>query len=264
MQIFRAPKLINDAISCMSAWFSRDTATETRSDSVIIVPEPPNNDLPEISRRLRHWRACGEEPSDTLVSAVRSGFDVLGGFHDQRINEPSTGSIVIDPILVALGYWPWIEQIGINGNIPDYQLSTEVALEIKRACPNYDQIMGPNPTQRFSTIAHQLVTYLDELKFQTMLYSNGSFWWRIERDFDSSELHALRFNMRLAFNEIRNQQSTEHLRRFAPLFHASAFRMGNNYSIPIRQGLGQRIQPFDRVGLVWTKDLNNGFRNDGF
>jgi hypothetical protein len=230
---------------------------------VVPDPDPEPSYSPPVSERLRHWRACDEQPSEALIEAITRGFDALRLFHPQKVKEASTGSILIEPVLNALGYWPWLEQCAENGNIPDFRLSDEIALEIKSVNPRYDQLVGLNPNKRFSTIAHQIVTYLDDLNFTTILYSNGSFWWRIERDEEFNILHALRFNMRLAFNEIRNQQRTVNLGRFSPLFHVSAFRPGNNYSIKIRQGLGQRIEPFDKVGLVWTKDINNGFSNRG-
>ena len=265
MKIFRAPPLISDALSYIGKWFSQRTERSI-SPPVIVVPDKdpePSYNLP-VSDRLRHWRACDEQPSEALIRAITRGFDALRLFKPQDVKEVDTGSFLIAPVLEALGYWPYLQQCAKNGNIPDYSLSDQVALEIKKNSSLYDQLSGPNQTKRFSTIAHQIVTYLDELDFTTMLYSNGSFWWRIERDDDLNELHALRFNMRLAFSEIRNQQRTVNLGRFSPLFHVSAFRPGNNYSIEIRQGLGQRIEPFDKVGLVWTKDINNGFSNRGF
>ena len=167
LKIFRAPTLINEAISYVGNWFSRGSASRP-SAPVIIVPDRETGDGSAISHPQRCWQACDEEPSDTLVDAVTQSFNALRQFDPDQIKEASTGSILIDPVLKTLGYWPWLEQCGEDGNIPDYRLSDKVVLEIKRVYTKYDQITGPNNNQRFATIAHQIVTYLYELNFNTI------------------------------------------------------------------------------------------------
>jgi hypothetical protein len=87
------------------------------------------------------------------------------------------------------------------------------------------------------TIADQVITYLDQFQLKAMLYSNARFWWRIERD--EGGLFAHRFNMNLAYNKICDFDYSNHLEYFIPLFHANAFRDGNNYALPISTGLWQ-------------------------
>jgi hypothetical protein len=62
--------------------------------------------------------------------------------------------------------------------------------------------------------------------------------------------------MNLANHQLRNFGRSDHLKYFAPLFHATAFREDNNYGIPISMGHSQKLDPH---GIVWLKDLNQGF-----
>jgi hypothetical protein len=129
-----------------------------------------------------------------------------------------------------------------------------IGLEIKKYDPKYDDMSASSGHKKFSTIADQVITYLDQFQLKAMLYSNGRFWWRIERD-DKGGLFALRFNMNLAYNQLRNFDYSRHLEYFVPLFHADAFRDGNNYALPISMGLQQSV---DTHGVIWLKDLNQG------
>ncbi len=199
---------------------------------------------------------------ERLIEEVRRAFTALGRHYPRALTEAATGDWLVEPILRSLDYY-WVSQSHHGQNILDYELGDEVAVEIKRNSAKYGHIDALNDHARFRTVAEQVVTYLDECKLKTMLYSNGFFWWRIEREEGNQRLHALRFDMRLAYNETENRGTTQHLSRFTPVFHRKAFLPGNNYSIGIHQGLGQKIEPAEKIGLVWMKDLNNGYRNGG-
>jgi hypothetical protein len=124
MKIFRAPTLISDALSYIGQWFSR-SREEPISPPVIVVPDPDPEPSysPPVSQRLRHWRACDEQPSETLIEAITRGFHALRLFDRKVVREVDTGSFLIEPVLNALGYWPYLQQCAENGNIPDYRLS---------------------------------------------------------------------------------------------------------------------------------------------
>jgi hypothetical protein len=51
-----------------------------------------------------------------------------------------------------------------------------------------------------------------------MLYSNARFSWRIQRDDLRAELFALRFDMNLAYNQLRNFGRSDHLKYFFRCF----------------------------------------------
>jgi hypothetical protein len=270
LKIFSAPSLIQSALQFLSAAFGGQPATpplgsSSGSGALIIVPDAASEDgVSQVSNRVRQWRAYDQTVSDdSLISVVRKGFDALGRHYPHPINEATTRDLLIVPVLMVLDYYPWLAEFTDNGKIPDFKLSDRVALEIKKNKPAYGNISSANNNKKFATIAHQVVTYLDECGFETLLYSNGFFWWRIERELESQQLHALRFDMRLAYNEIANRRSAQHLARFRPLFHAKAFSPGNNYAVDIRQGLGQKVEPYDKVGLVWMKDINTGYVDAG-
>jgi len=256
VRIFRAPAFVQDALRIFASkiWGEPEPSVP---DAIIILPDEDSVPSARISYKIREWRACNEETGRRLIETVREAFR-----GSRERNEATTGDDLIVPILRALEY-SWTAQIYHGKNILYYEFSDAVALEIKKSSPKYDYIDALNDNVRFHTVAEQVVTYLDECNLTTMLYSNGAFWWRIERQQDYRQLHALRFNMRLAFNEIATHRTSQHLSRFTPLFHSKAFRPGNNYSIGIHQGLGQRIEPAEKIGLVWMKDLNNGYRNVG-
>jgi hypothetical protein len=209
--------------------------------------------------KAKYWSAVDRpKPEASFVNALRDCFSVASRMAiSQPLNEGTTGAILIDPILNALGYWAYQKEIQQGGYRLDYLMADQrVGLEIKRATASYDQITGPNSHKNFATAADQIITYLKVFELKAMLYSNGRFWWRVESDEMAERLFALRFNMNLAYNQLRNYGTSRDLEYFFPMFHADAFREGNNYSVPIRIGRSQNIEPH---GVVWMKDLNQGF-----
>lgn len=255
MQIFKAPAFLSSAFQSINQRLWPNEVPEGGNGVVIAS----NEAAPVRSNSMvRYWRAAQAEPDQALVDAILCGFTGIQSF--LPTNEATTGDIMIVPMLMALGYYPWQAQIEEDGNRPDYRLTPSTGLEIKKFSGGYDRrantdfLTGDAMNRRFQNIAHQMVTYLDELGFSTMLYSNGAFWWRLERD-EAGELYSMRFNMRLVYNTLRNGFRAPQLAHFVPLFHSGAFASGNNYQARIHCGLRQQIGP---VGSVWIKDLNNG------
>jgi|SRR5271155_2506583 len=251
---------ISDALSVLGRLLPGGSGGQatTSSDVAIGIQTEigPTAPLP----RTKHWSAVQgyREPEPELVKAVRDGFSAAARLSTSApLNEATTGAVLIDKVLFALGYWPFKKEIEENRKRPDYIMTEQsVGLEIKRYTPIFDQITSSSGNKNFTTIADQVIAYLNQFQLQAMLYSNARFWWRIERDDLTGELFALRFNMNLAYNQLRNFGRSDHLKYFVPLFHAKAFRDGNNYAFPISMGHSQKLDPH---GVIWLKDLNQGF-----
>jgi hypothetical protein len=264
VRIALAPRFLRDAFRSISARLGLSSSQELAGggEEVVILPDDLIDGRSPTINQLRHWRACDLQVSAELVRVVRSAFEALGRHNPIVLNESSTGDHLIEPVLKVLDYPLWSAQHRVDDLRPDYMLREGVGLEIKANDNLNNNIDARNKTnRRFATIAHQVVAYLDNCNVDTMLYSNGNFWWRVERDDSTRKLHALRFDMRQAFNELSNRGTSKQLQLFVPIFHAAAFSPGNNYSIPIHPGGSQLVQPYDEVGPVWMKDLNRGYRN---
>lgn len=268
MRLFRASWSFDRALDFIAASLGIRSSEPPQAPGVIIVPDTPTEfGASEISGRFRYWRANQSSTPDTnLTHTIQHLFDHFDQYSGVDITEATTRDWLITPVLKALDYYPWFAGAEDSGYFPDYAFTlrpeaTRVALEAKRIKSATGDLGGPSGHKSFVSIAHQIVTYLDDCNFDTLLYSNGHFWWRLERDAINKQLHALRFNIRLARNEVINQQRTTQLARFVQIFHASAFLNGNNYAVPIRQGLGRTLEPTNKVGLVWMKDINEGYGN---
>jgi hypothetical protein len=171
--------------------------------------------------RTKFWRAIERIPGPDLINSIRDGFAAARRLDtSQPLNETETRNVILDRVLNSLGYWPWRNETEKDGQKPDYlRPDLHLGLEAKRYHPSNDDIQARNTTKNFDTIADQVISYLDTFDLQAILYSNGRFWWRLERDYHSRQIFALRFNMYFAHRQIVQHDYSRDLDYFVPLFH---------------------------------------------
>ncbi len=96
------------------------------------------------------------------------------------MNEATTRSAVIDPVLDAMGWRPWRCEVPLKegGKVDYYHDSTRVAIEAKSANPLYDDLGALNPTSAYRNNLEQAVSYLDSSdvrpRFSQMLEFGGA------------------------------------------------------------------------------------------
>jgi hypothetical protein len=173
------------------------------------------------------------------------------------MNEATTRSAIIDPVLDVMGWRPWRCEVPLKegGKVDYYHDSTRVAIEAKSANPLYDDLAALNPTSAYRNNLEQAVSYLDSTDVWATIFTNARFWWRIERDSASRRLYALRFDLNFAQNVLRNRGAYKPLEHFASFFHANAFRIGANLVLPVHPGRRVNYGPEE---TVMVKDLNKG------
>jgi hypothetical protein len=209
---------------------------------------------------LRHWTASATDEQEAFSigqQAVLRFAELPPIWSSASMNEATTRSALIDPVLDAMGWRPWRCEVRFKegGRVDYYQDSTRVVIEAKSANPLYDDLGALNRTNPYRNNFEQAVSYLDSNDVRATIFTNARFWWRIERDMPSRRLYALRFDLNLAQNTLRNHGAYGPLEHFASFFHAGAFRLGANLVLPVHPG---RSISYGSVQAVMVKDLNQG------
>jgi hypothetical protein len=224
---------------------------------VALVPEVHSPPLPRI-RTARDWTAAACDPSEAFnigAEAVRR-FEKMPRMFEP-VNEETTKAVLLTPMLETLGWEPLRCEVPLKGGgkVDYYVEALRTGIEVKAAKPVYDQIDARNPTPPYKTIGDQLDAYLRDDAINRLIYTNGRFWWRIERD-PSKRLFALRFDLYTAQNLLKAHGQHEPLCHFGGFFQAAAFRPGANLTIPVHPG--RRIDCGGALGAVMVKDINRG------
>jgi hypothetical protein len=213
-------------------------------------------------RRLasRHWTASATDEQEAFNighQAVLRFAQIPPIWSSASMNEATTRSAIIDPVLDVMGWRPWRCEVPLKegGKVDYYHDSTRVAIEAKSANPLYDDLAALNPTSAYRNNLEQAVSYLDSTDVWATIFTNARFWWRIERDSASRRLYALRFDLNFAQNVLRNRGAYKPLEHFASFFHANAFRIGANLVLPVHPGRRVNYGPEE---TVMVKDLNKG------
>lgn len=191
-------------------------------------------------------------------------------------NEETTKIHLIIPILEMLEWHGQPDWHGLdyeyqlsNGGRPD-AFSTGVAMEFKRAAPQFDALDARNASNNaYPTVASQCAFYGDADEVNCLIFSNGRRWWRLEFDEDTNTRFAMRFDMLLAKNMFQNNimrarlynngvpYRAYDLERFVTMFHSRAFIRGNNYAVDAHYGM--QMVNYGEIGPIWLKDLNRGY-----
>ncbi|MBP2315458.1 hypothetical protein [Azospirillum soli] len=220
-------------------------------------PEPALRVAPRSA--FREWSAITYdlEQATLLGRAAYERFHALPRNYQEHINEATTRTNLVDPMLAQLGWSPLNCEVVLpsGGRVDAYDNERQTAIEIKRAQPKYDDIAALNPTQPYKTVGQQVIGYLDNDNVKSVIYTNGRMWWRIERDDVTSQLYALRVDLRLASDmAVIRRGPSEVLQHFAMFFHSGAFNPGVNFAVPVHPG---RWLPSEHSPM-WLKDLNKG------
>jgi hypothetical protein len=226
------------------------------------VAIPIEGSSPSSSRapNARYWSAYAcESPKafDIGHQAVIRFAALPSIWSSASMNEATTRSAVIDPVLEAMGWRPWRCEVPLEkgGKVDYYHDSTRVAIEAKSANPLYDDLGALNPTSAYRNNLGQAVSYLDSSDVRATIFTNARFWWRIERDLASRRIYALRFDLNFAQNTLRSRGAYKPLENFAGFFHAGAFRLGANFALPVHPG---RSISYGSSEPVMVKDINKG------
>jgi hypothetical protein len=253
MPLIRLPDFIADAIAAIGRRLFG--GQEEKGVALGVMGAEPCR--PAEAPRTRIWSAASRSVEPGLVHAIRDGFSRITAMPAGHRNESTSGMVLIEPILRALEFENFSREVGNRQGRPEYRIwEQNAAVEIKDFNPAYDQIIAHGGNSRFATIADQVIHYLDEFDLAAVIYTNGRFWWRVERDGEAVGLFALRFNMNTAHNMLIRRDDIRQLGFFVPLFHADAFRPHGNFNLPVHAGQSQAI---GNHGNIWLKDISEGY-----